>query len=142
VRLGAGLLALCLGSAFAADDLPLQAADDLPVSLTGSKGDPARGRAIVANRQVGLCLLCHTGPFPEERFQGDLAPDLKGVGARLSEGRIRARIVDSSRINSDTIMPAYYKNKGLARVAAAFRGKTILSAEQIEDVVAYLSTLK
>jgi len=86
--------------------------------------------------------LCHSGPFPEERFQGDLAPDLKGVGARLSEGAIRARIVDPGRFNRDTIMPAYYKTEGLARVAAAFRGKTILGAEQIEDVVAYLSSLK
>jgi len=118
------------------------AADSIPTSLSGAKGDAARGRAIVANRQVGLCLLCHSGPFPEERFQGDLAPDLKGVGGRLSEGQIRARIVDPSRANPDTIMPAYYKKDGLARVASAFQGKTILSAEQIEDVVAYLVTLK
>jgi sulfur-oxidizing protein SoxX len=101
-----------------------------------------RGRAIVANRQLGLCLLCHTGPFPEERFQGDLAPDLKGVGARLSEGEIRARIVDSRRVNPDTVMPAYYRADGLTRVAPAFRGRTILTAEQIEDIVAYLATLK
>ena len=118
------------------------AADSIPVSLTGSKGDPARGRAIVASRQVGLCLLCHSGPFPEERFQGNLAPDLGGVGARLSEGEIRARIVDPGRVNADTIMPAYYKSEGLTRVAPAFRGRTILTAGQIEDVVAYLSTLK
>jgi sulfur-oxidizing protein SoxX len=118
------------------------AADSIPASLTGAKGDAARGRAIVANRQVGLCLLCHGGPFPEERFQGDLAPDLRGVGARLTEAQIRARIVDPGRFNPDTIMPAYYKTEGLSRVAGAFRGKTILSAEQIEDVVAYLSSLK
>jgi len=116
--------------------------EGIPASLTGAKGDPSRGRAIIANRQVGLCLLCHTGPFPEERFQGDLAPDLSGVGARLSEGQIRARIVDPGRFNPDTIMPAYYKTEGLARVAAAFRGKTVLSAEQIEDVVAYLAGLR
>ena len=118
------------------------AADSIPASLTGAKGDPSRGRAIVANRQVGLCLLCHSGPFPEERFQGDLAPDLKGVASRLSEAQIRARIVDPSRANPGTIMPAYYKREGLARVATAFQGKTILTAEQIEDVVAYLSTLR
>ena len=135
MRLGAGLLAFCLGTAFAA-------AEDLPVSLTGKKGDPQRGRQIVANRQVGLCLLCHSGPFPEERFQGDLAPDLKGVGSRLSEAQIRARIVDPGETNPETIMPAYYKVEGLSRVASLFRGKTILSAEQIEDVVAYLVTLK
>jgi L-cysteine S-thiosulfotransferase len=117
-------------------------ADDLPASLTGAKGDPARGRAIVANRQVGLCLLCHSGPFPEERFQGNLAPDLRGVGARLSEGEIRMRLIDPARANPQTIMPAYFKTDGLARVAPSYKDKPVLSAEQIEDVVAYLVTLK
>ena len=117
------------------------AGDSIPASLTGAKGDPARGRAIVANRQVGLCLLCHSGPFPEERSQGNLAPDLRSA-ARLSEGEIRQRIVDSTKLNPQSIMPAYYRSEGLERVAPAYRGKTILSAEQIEDVVAYLTTLK
>ena len=116
--------------------------DGIPRSLTGAKGDPARGRAIVGNRQVGLCLLCHSGPFPEERFQGELAPDLKGAGARWSEGQLRLRIVDSSRINPASIMPAYHRTDGLTRVAPTFRGKPILTAEQIEDVVAYLTTLR
>jgi len=83
-----------------------------------------------------------SGPFPEERFQGELAPDLKGTGARWSEGQLRLRIVDSSRINPASIMPAYHRTDGLTRVAPAFRGKPILTAEQIEDVVAYLTTLK
>ena len=113
----------------------------MPSSLTGARGDPVRGRAIVANRQLGLCLLCHSGPFPEERFQGDLAPDLRNA-ARLTEGQIRQRLVDPSRVNPKTIMPAYYRTEGLYRVAPAVRGKTLLSAEQIEDVVAYLLTLK
>ena len=116
--------------------------DAIPESLTGAKGDPARGRAIVANRQVGLCLLCHSGPFPEERFQGNLAPDLRGAGTRWSEGELRLRIVDSGRINPATIMPAYHRTEGLVRVAPAWSGKTVLSAEQIEDVVAFLMTLK
>ena len=107
-------------------------------SLTGAKGDPAKGRAIVANRQVGLCLLCHSGPFPEERFQGTLAPDLKGAGTRWSPGQLRLRIVDSTRVNPATIMPPYYRIDGLTRVAPAFAGKPVLNAEQIEDVVAYL----
>ena len=100
-----------------------------------------RGRALVADRQVGLCLLCHSGPFPEERFQGNLAPDLRNA-ARLTEGQIRLRIVDSANVNPQSIMPAYYKSDGLTRVAPAFRGKTVLTAEQIEDIVAYLLTLK
>jgi L-cysteine S-thiosulfotransferase len=116
--------------------------DAIPESLTGSKGDATNGRAIVANRQVGLCLLCHTGPFPEERFQGTLAPDLSGAGTRWSPGQLRLRIVDSTRINPATIMPPYYRIDGLALVAPAFAGKPVLNAEQIEDVVAYLATLK
>jgi sulfur-oxidizing protein SoxX len=115
--------------------------DAIAASLTGAKGDAARGRAIIANRQVGLCLLCHSGPFPEERFQGELAPDLRSA-AKLSEGQIRMRIVDPGRVNPETIMPAYFQSEGLTRVAPAFRGKTILTAEQIEDIVAYLLTLK
>jgi L-cysteine S-thiosulfotransferase len=115
--------------------------DAILASLTGAKGDPARGRAIIANRQIGLCLLCHSGPFPEERFQGELAPDLRSA-AKLSEGQIRLRIVDPGRVNPETIMPAYFRSEGLTRVAPAFRGKTILTAEQIEDIVAYLLTLK
>ena len=116
--------------------------DAIPASLTGKAGDAARGRAIVGNRQVGLCLLCHTGPFPEERFQGNLAPDLAGAGNRSNAGQLRLRIVDAGRLNPGTIMPPYYKTDGMVRVAAAFRGKPILTAEQIEDVVAYLLTLK
>jgi len=121
--------------------------DALPESLTGAKGDPTRGRGIVASRQLGLCLLCHSGPFPEERFQGNLAPDLTGAGTRWSEGQLRLRIVDSGRLNPATIMPAYHVTAGLGtgglvRVAPAWRGKPVLSAQQIEDVVAFLMTLK
>ena len=116
--------------------------DAIPASLTGAKGDPARGKAIVLNRQVGLCLLCHSGPFPEERFQGNMAPDLKGAGARWSEGELRLRLVDARKLNAETIMPPYYVVDGINRVAPAFRGKPILTAEQIEDVVAFLATLR
>jgi sulfur-oxidizing protein SoxX len=116
--------------------------DTIPASLTGAKGDAARGRNIAASRHIGLCLLCHSGPFPEERFQGTIGPDLRGTAARLSEGQIRLRIVDPSRVNPETVMPAYYRTEGLTRVAPAFRGGTVLSAEQIEDVVAFLATLR
>ena len=115
--------------------------DAIPVSLTGKSGDPARGRAIVADRKLGLCLLCHSGPFPEDRLQGNLAPDLSGVGSRLSAGQLRLRIVDASRTNPNTLMPAYYRTAGLTRVAGAFAGKPILDAGQVEDVVAFLLTL-
>ena len=116
--------------------------DAMPASLTGAPGDPARGRAIVASRQKGLCLLCHSGPIPEERFQGTIGPDLAGAGARWSEGQLRLRVVDAARLNPDTIMPPYHRVEGLTRVAANFRGKPVLTAAEIEDVVAYLITLR
>ena len=131
-------LAFVLLSAVAGSAFPN---DEMPASLTGAKGDPVRGRALVASRQAGLCLLCHSGPFPEERFQGDLAPDLRSA-ARLTEGQIRQRIVDPGKVRPGSFMPAYYRTEGLTRVAPAFQGKTILSAEQIEDIVAYLMTLR
>lgn len=116
--------------------------DSIVEPLTGVPGNAARGRAIVAARHVGLCLLCHSGPFPEERLQGNLAPDLKGAGTRLSIGQLRLRIVDASATKSDTIMPSYYRVDGLTRVSPAYLGKPILTAQQIEDVVSYLATLK
>jgi L-cysteine S-thiosulfotransferase len=116
--------------------------DAIAAALTGAKGDPARGRAIVTNRQVGLCLLCHSGPFPDERMQGTIAPDLTGVGGRWSEGQLRLRIVDAARLNPSSIMPPYYRIADLRRVAPAFRDKPVLTAEQIEDVIAFLTTLR
>ena len=118
------------------------AGDAIPASLTGSHGDAARGRAIVANHNLGLCLLCHSGPFPEDKFQGTMAPDLAGAGARWNEGQLRLRIVDASKFNPQTIMPPFYRVDRLTRVAPAFRGKPVLTAVEIEDVVAYLMTLK
>jgi sulfur-oxidizing protein SoxX len=116
--------------------------DAIPASLTGASGDPARGRAIVVDRRVGACLLCHTGPFAEEKFQGTLAPDLSGAGSRWSEGQLRLRLVDPTRLNPDTIMPAYYRVAGLTRVGLTWLGKPILKAEQVEDVLAFLVTLR
>jgi sulfur-oxidizing protein SoxX len=116
--------------------------DAIPAPLVDGRPDPARGRAIVASRQRGLCLLCHSGPFPEERFQGTLAPDLGGAGARWSAGQLRLRLVDSRRVNPESIMPAYYRVEGLDRVAAAWRDRPVLTAQEIEDVVAFLATLR
>ena len=134
---------LCLPAfAFAQTSTYEVVADAIPASLTGRAGDTAKGRNIVANRQVGLCLLCHTGPLPEERFQGNLAPSLAGAGGRWSEGQLRLRLVDSRRLNAQTIMPAYYRTEGLTQVAKNAQGKPLLQAQQIEDVLAYLMTLK
>jgi L-cysteine S-thiosulfotransferase len=114
--------------------------DAIPQSLTGQAGDPQRGRNIVRSREGGNCLLCHRMPIPEERFQGNIGPDLAGVAARLSEGQIRLRIVDASRPNPETIMPPYYRVEDLRRVLTAYRDKPVLSADEIEDVVALLRT--
>jgi L-cysteine S-thiosulfotransferase len=116
--------------------------DAIAASLTGAKGDAVHGRSIVANHNQGLCLLCHSGPFPQDKFQGNMAPDLAGAGARWNEGQLRLRIVDASKLNSATIMPPFYRVDGLTRVPPAYRGKPVLTAIEVEDVVAYLMTLK
>ncbi len=115
--------------------------DSIFESLSSAPGDVSRGRAIVASRQTGLCLLCHSGPFPEERFQGNLAPELGASVARLNAPQLRARIVDASHFNPNTIMPAYYKTGHLNRVAPKFAGQPILNGQEIEDVVAFLVSL-
>lgn len=111
-------------------------------SLTGKPGDPAKGRKAAINRKLGNCLACHTMPAPKQQFHGNVGPPLAGVGSRLKEGELRLRLVDSKAVNPDTSMPGFYKNTGLHRVLKQWRGKTLLSAEQLEDIVAYLKTLK
>ncbi|WP_445819547.1 sulfur oxidation c-type cytochrome SoxX [Bradyrhizobium sp. ISRA442] len=115
--------------------------DGVPESLTGAPGDAARGRALVLARGT-TCMLCHSGPFPETRFQGDLAPDLTGAGNRWSVSQLRLRLVDASHFNPETIMPSYYRTDGLARVGRNFAGKPILTAAEIEDIVAFLAMLR
>lgn len=116
--------------------------DGMPQPLTATPGDPARGRAIVASRQQGLCLLCHSGPFPEERFQGTVATSLAGAGSRWTAAQLRLRVVDSRRLNADTVMPSFHRTDGLQRVGPAWQGKPVLDAQQVEDVVAFLGTLR
>ncbi len=114
--------------------------------LTPVPGDALRGQAVVGSRQVGLCLLCHQGPsspdFAQPQLQGNLATDLHGAGSRWSAAQLRLRIVDSRRINPDSLMPAMHSTQDLQRVGSAWQGKPVLTAQQVEDVVAYLLTLK
>ncbi len=110
--------------------------------LTAAAGDPTTGRAIVTNRQVGLCVLCHSGPWPEITFQGTIGPSLTGIGARLSSDQLRARVAHARTANPASVMPNYDGSGDLHRVAAPYQGKPILTAQQIEDVVAYLGTLQ
>lgn len=116
--------------------------DAIPQPLQGLVGDAARGRALVVDRREGLCLLCHSGPFPEERFQGDLSTNLAGAGARWTPGQLRLRLTDARRLNPDSLMPAYHRTEGLRRVGTAWQGRPVFNAQQVEDVVAFLATLK
>ncbi len=140
--IGSAVMAAGLMSAVQAQALAREPKLDEAQPLTAVPGDPARGRAIVVDRYKGLCLLCHSGPFPEQAFQGNFAPDLGDVGRRLSPGQLRLRIVDGQRLNPHTIMPSYHRTEGLHRVAQALRGKPILTAQEVEDVVMFLTTLR
>ena len=140
MALGALLAAAVLGAG------GVVVGDGMPAPLTATPGDAARGRAIVGSRQHGLCLLCHSGPaladFALPQLRGNLAPSLEGAGARWNEAQLRLRIVDSRHLNPDSLMPALHRTEGLQRVGAAWQGKPVLDAQQVEDVVAYLMTLK
>ena len=140
--LGAGAQAQELAALPAGPGAFVVVGDAIPASLSGQPGDAARGRAIVANRQLGLCLLCHSGPLPEVRFQGNLAPDLAGAGKRWSVGQLRLRLADAGLLNPQSIMPPYYRSSGLKRVASAYRDTPLLAAQQMEDVLAYLVSLR
>ena len=115
--------------------------DSIPVSLTGVPGDPVKGKKLAINRKKGNCLACHAMPIPEEQFHGEVGPDLHGVGSRMTEAELRLRLVNSKALNPDTIMPAFHK-VALNRVLKKFKGKTILGAQDVEDIIAYLMTIK
>lgn len=141
-RFLASLLLAMAMPAMASAQSAMVTGDAVVQSLTGSAGDPTRGRAIIADRQKGFCLLCHGGPFPEEALQGNLAPSLAGAGSRWNEGQLRLRLMDNKRVNPESIMPAYHRIEGLNRVGAIWRDRPILSAAEIEDVLAFLMGLK
>ena len=136
-----GAAAAMLAAAVLAQAAAFQVVGDtIPKPLAAEPGDAQRGRSIVANREQGGCTLCHE--VPGETHFGDIAPPLAGVGAKLSVPQLRLRVADSTRVNPDTPMPAYYRVEDLRQVTAAYRGKPVLSAQQVEDVVAWLATLK
>ena len=116
--------------------------DGIPAPLTSTTGNAARGRSIVVNRQVGLCLLCHSGPFDDERAQGNLAGNLSGAGSRWTAAQLRLRVADARRLDPDGLMPSLHRAAGQQRVGAAWQGRPVLDAQQVEDVVAFLLTLK
>ena len=114
----------------------------IPQALTEDPGDPDNGRALAIHRKKGNCLACHIMPIPEQSFHGEIGPDLNGVAGRYDAGELRLRLVDPKVVNPDTIMPSYYKNDGYHRVLKDFQGKTLLTAQEVEDIIAYLQTLK
>ena len=133
-----------IGTAGAEEMVSYDVIDDfsIPASLTGKPGDPVEGRKVAIDRKLGNCLACHKMPVPEQPFHGETAPDLAGVADRYEEGELRLRVVNPKIVNPDTMMPAFYRTNGLNRVMKDFEGKPMLTAQQVEDVVAYLGTLK
>lgn len=116
--------------------------DTMPAPAGVRPGDPQVGRAIVTDRQLGFCLLCHSGPFPEVRQQGNLAPSLAGAAGRWTTEQLRLRITDNRRLNPDSIMPSYGVADQAPMIAVRQRGVPLLTAQQIEDITAFLATLK
>jgi len=114
----------------------------IPEPLTETPGDPVMGRKWVINRKLGNCLSCHQMPIPEEQFHGETGPALYGVADLYDAGELRLRLVDPKSLNPYSMMPAFYKTEGLNRVMKGFEGKPILTAQQVEDIIAYLMTLK
>ena len=127
----------------AADEPPGYRVENLaiPASLTGRAGDPVRGERIVRDPDRATCLICHAMPIEGEPDPGNIGPALHGVASRYTAGELRLRLVDPKRLNPETVMPSYFARDGLHRVAPEYRGRSILSAGELEDVVAYLLTL-
>jgi len=114
----------------------------IPQPLTEQPGDPVRGKAVVLDPTRGNCVICHPMPIAEAAFQGDVGPDLAGVGSRYGAGELRLRVVDAKWLNPASVMPAYYRTEGLHRVLKEYRGEPIFTAQEVDDVVAYLMTLQ
>ena len=113
----------------------------IPKSLTGKPGDPKKGLKTAVNRKKGNCLACHTIPNVKQADHGEIGPPLMGVAKRYKEGELRLRLVNPKKLNPDSIMPSYYRTSGYTRVQKKWKGKTIISAQDVEDILAYLKTL-
>ena len=122
----------------------------IETSLGGAKGDPVAGAAIMSDRASGNCVACHAiAAMPDVAFQGNIGPALDGAGSRWSEAQLRGIVSNAKMTFEDTVMPAFYKTTGYERPGDGYTGKAptadlppILDAQQVEDVTAYLVTLK
>ena len=143
----AGAVALTLGlggPALADEQIAYTVVEDgIPQALTSEAGNPERGREVMINRKEGNCLACHAiSALSDQPFHGEVGPTLDGVAERWEVPQMRLLVVNSKEVFEDTIMPAFYKAEGYNRVAKKFDGKSILTAQQVEDVIAFLQTLK
>ncbi len=148
-KLAAGIIAvasvMAVQSAFADSHIKKYKIEDgaIKASLTGKTGDAAKGKKVAINRKKGNCLACHAiSDLKDQPFHGNVGPSLDGVASNYSEGELRLRIVNAKTSNEDTIMPAFYKVDGYNRLIKKFKGKSVLSAQEVEDVLAYVMTLK
>ncbi len=146
-------LALSAGAAMAEDVAPADVVFDddgaVAQSLTGAPGDPAKGAEVMGNKSMGNCVACHVLSSLDASFQGNVGPELNGVGDRWEEAQLRGILTNAKNTFPDTVMPAYYKVDGFTRPGDAFTGKAaegplepLLTAQQIEDVIAFLMTQK
>lgn len=127
----------------AADAVKFGEDGEVMASLTGVAGDPVAGKKAFVNRKQGNCLACHINSDADEHsFHGEVGPQMDGAGSRWDEAQLRGIVVNSKMTFEDSIMPSFYRTKNGARTLEKFAGKTILTAQQVEDVVAYLTTLK
>ncbi|MCP5073137.1 MAG: sulfur oxidation c-type cytochrome SoxX [Rhodobacteraceae bacterium] len=143
----AGLSAAVASASFAADVAPagVSFGEDgiVNVSLTGVPGDPVAGKDAFVNRKQGNCLACHINDDASEHsFHGEVGPPLNGAADRWDEAQLRGIVINSKLTFEDTIMPSFYRLENGSRTMEKFVGKTILTAQQVEDIVAYLGTLK
>jgi len=136
----AGSVAILLAGPAVAQ--PANKALDRPLSLTGIAGDVERGRALAWARDRGNCVACHVIPAPDMSTHGNLGPPLKGIASRQTEGQLRARVIDARAFNASSLMPSYHRTEGLKRVAKPLEGKPVLSAQEVEDMVAFMLTLR
>lgn len=134
-----GVLLLALTSLVGCANLR-PSADAIDTPLTTAPGDSARGKEVFVSRDAGNCVLCHAAPGISPT--GNVAPPMQGIGTRLTAGQLRLRVVDITRLNPDAVMPAFHRVTGLQQVATRYRGQPVLSGQQVEDVIAYLGTLK